>query len=114
MAKKLGLFIPIIFFVTSCASVETRLPVPEISLLNAEAGVQEKQAFSRYIDMLERLDRVSAKVLHANAELCQKTGPDIGVLTHTKKTYPKHLREAVARRANPLHEAAELRLHANP
>jgi hypothetical protein len=77
--------------------VETRLPVPEISLLNAEAGVQEKQAFSRYIDMLERLDRVSAKVLHANAELCQKTGPDIGVLTHTKKTYPKHLREAVAR-----------------
>lgn len=77
-----------------CASVETRLPKPDIRLLAQESSSQEQQAFVRYLDMLERLDRVSARVLQANSDLCEKTAPDIGAIMHSEKSYPKHLRSA--------------------
>jgi hypothetical protein len=82
---------------SACASVETELPIPDINLMAKESSLQEKQAFGRYQDMLERLDRVSAKIVQANAELCENTRPDIGVITHRRKSYPKHLRESAAK-----------------
>lgn len=94
MMKKSGLLFALLVGLSGCASVETRLPKPDIRLLAKESGVQERQAFIRYLDMLERLDRISAQILQANADLCEKTIPDIGVITHTKKSYPKHLRAA--------------------
>jgi len=81
---------------SACASVETKLPIPDLNLLQKESGLQEKLAFERYQDML-RLDRVSAKVVQANADLCEKTRADIGIITHTKKSYPKHLRQSAAK-----------------
>lgn len=77
---------------SGCASVETRLPRPDIRILAQESIAQEQQAFVRYLNMLERLDKISARVLQANSELCEKTALDIGVKTHSKKAYPKHLR----------------------
>ena len=80
-----------------CASVETKLPKPDIRLLAQESSTQEQQAFVRYLDMLERLDRVSAQVLQANSDLCEKTASDIGAIMHSEKSYPKHLRSAAQR-----------------
>jgi len=82
----------------SCASVDTRLPVPSTAQLDAEAQTQETQAFARYLKMRRRLDKVSAPILAANADLCTKTRHDFGIITHTEKSYPKHLRDAAARR----------------
>ncbi len=87
-----------ICILTACATVETRLPVPSTSQLDIEAKNQETEAFARYLKMRKRLDNVSAPILAANAELCAKTRADFGIITHTKKTYPKHLRDAAARR----------------
>jgi Zn-dependent protease with chaperone function len=97
MVKKFGLIIAFAVSLSGCASVETRLPQPDIRLLAKESSAQEQAAFIRYLDMMERLDRISAQVLHANADLCEKTVPDIGVRTHSKKSYPKHLRAAAAK-----------------
>ena len=83
---------------SACATVETRLPQPDSAKLDFEAGQQETQAFARYLKMHRRLDKVSAPILAANAELCEKTRNDLGVITHTKKSYPKHLRDAAERR----------------
>lgn len=96
MTKLSGLILTFFLCLSGCASVETRLPTPDIRLLAKESGAQEQQAFVRYIDMLERLDRIGTKVFLANAELCKKTVPDIGLVTHTVKSYPKHLRASAA------------------
>ena len=83
---------------TACATVETRLPQPDRVKLDLEAQRQETEAFARYLKMHRRLDKVSAPILSANAELCAKTRADFGIITHTKKSYPKHLRDAAERR----------------
>ncbi len=80
----------------ACASIETRLPVPENALLALEADAQKLQAFTRHKNMQKRLDAVSAKVLQASAPLCEKTRIDTGIITHSEKSYPKYLREAAA------------------
>jgi Peptidase family M48 len=82
----------------SCASVDTRLPMPSAARLNQESARQETQAFAKYLTMRKRLDKISAPILAANAELCTKTRNDFGIITHTKKSYPKHVRGAAARR----------------
>lgn len=79
-----------------CASVGTQLPVPDTQSLYAEARAQEEQAFARYKNMRARLQKVSTKILQANTDLCPKTAPSLGVITHSKKTYSKHLREGAA------------------
>ncbi len=81
----------------ACAHVETRLPVPTATHLASETANQEQQAFARYGKQLERLDRISAKILQANADICEKTWQDFGVRTHVAKSYPKHLRPAAER-----------------
>lgn len=82
---------------SGCAGLQTRLPVPDAESLSAEVSTQEKLAFSRYETMLTRLDRISTEILQANVELCEKTKPGIGIRTHAKKTYSKHLRSAAGR-----------------
>ncbi len=84
-------------FLNACAHVETRLPVPTAAHLARETASQERQAFARYEKQLERLDRISAKILQANADICAKTQQDFGVRTHVLKSYPKHLRAAAGR-----------------
>ncbi len=85
-------------FIAGCATVDTNLPIPDSARLDFETTQQETKAFARYLKMRRRLDKVSAPILAANAELCEKTRNDFGIITHTKKSYPKHLRDAAARR----------------
>ncbi len=99
-------------WISACAHVETRLPVPDVDRLHREAATQENLAFKRYTSMLTRLDRVSAIILAKNADICAKTRLDIGVRTHTLKSYPKHLREAAGRQLGATKTASILR--ANP
>ncbi len=80
-----------------CASVETKLPVPDPAMLKAESDMQESHAFERYMVMSQRLDRVSSTILLANAELCEKTRIDTGLITHSVKSYPKELRAGATR-----------------
>ncbi len=97
MKNRLGIVFCFGFILSACASVETRLPVPSPTQLAMETGSQEAEAFARYLKMRKRLDKVSAPILAANAELCKKNRADFGVVTHAKKSYPKHLRAAASR-----------------
>ncbi len=81
-----------------CATIQTRLPVPDKSSLQAETAKQEAETFKRFLAMSKRLDRVSAPVLGANTDLCPKTRADLGLVTHSQQSYPKHLRPAAGRR----------------
>jgi len=81
-----------------CASVVTRLPIPDTAQIDVETEAQERLAFARYLKMRKRLDKVSAPILTTNADLCTKTRDDFGITTHTEKSYPKHLRAAAKRR----------------
>lgn len=90
-------FILPVLLLSACASVETQLPTPSQIALAQETRAQEIPAFERYKNMLVRLDSVSAKVLQSNATLCYKTRPDLGIVTHTKKSYSKHIRDGAAR-----------------
>lgn len=98
MMRRVSFALCTTIFFTACATVDTNLPVPSTAALDHEAETQETQAFDRYLKMHKRLDKVSAPILASNAELCAKTRDDFGIITHTKKSYPKHLRDAAARR----------------
>jgi len=93
--RPIALFIGLTF--TGCASVSTQLPDINLPDLRAEQSQQESLAFEHIETLRDRLARVAAPVLKANAELCPKRRKDIGVKTHTLKTYPKALRAAAAR-----------------
>jgi len=84
--------------ITGCATVQTQLPVPDKLSLQAETEKQETETFERFLAMSKRLDRVSALLLGANGDLCPKTRADLGLVTHSQKSYPKHLRPAALRR----------------
>lgn len=82
---------------TGCASLSTRLPeVPEAAF-KSEQVFQEQQLFAQMQTHQARLARISSKILKANTDLCKKTGPDIGAVTHTLKSYSKKLQPAAAR-----------------
>ena len=81
----------------SCASTATQLPDIALPDLLAESQLQENQALATHSAHLDRLLNVGRKVLLANAELCPKTRPDLGVVMHTEESYPKELRLAAAR-----------------
>ncbi len=97
MVRYALLFLIVGVLLNACAHVETRLPVPTAALLTKETADQEKQAFARYETQLKRLDRISAKILRANADICTKTRQDFGVRTHVLKSYSKYLRGAAGR-----------------
>ena len=58
---------------------------------------QERRVFAQMRVKRARLDRIAYPVLKANADICSKTRPDIGALTHTEKMYSKKLRPAARR-----------------
>ncbi len=81
----------------ACTSLNTRLPEISNDALKAEQAKQEKIAFAEINRLRDRLDKVAHKVLSANADLCSRTGPDIGVKTQTAKSFPKELRQGAIR-----------------
>jgi len=93
-----GLFALVLPLLMSCAGVQTHLPVPNSTMLASEAGRQETEAFERFLVMRKRLERISARVWQANADLCTETRNGFGLITHRKKSYPKHLRGSAMRR----------------
>jgi len=84
-------------FLSSCASVSTRLPDVSLPQLRSEQVKQENAAFSEMERLQARLDSVAFPILKANTELCQKVSYDIGVKTHSLKNYSKALRPGAAR-----------------
>lgn len=90
-----------------CAGLDTRLPSIAASDLKAEKQTQENLALTDWDVMAARLLRVGRPILIANQGLCPKTGPNIGVLTHSDDNYDKRLREG-AKRELGVGEDAEL------
>ena len=82
---------------SACAGLDTRLPPIDLPQLSAERDYQQKLAFAEMDALQSRLMRVADRVRVANADLCPKSRPGIGLKTHTLSNYPKTLREAAAR-----------------
>jgi len=80
-------------FLTSCASVSTTLPEPDADLLKSEAQLQVKNALKLRQSHLTRLSRVARPILIENAELCPRINPYYGIITHSEKSYSKHIRD---------------------
>jgi len=81
----------------ACAGLDTRLPDISAPDLAAETALQETQALRQIESDAFTLLNVGWPVMTANAELCPKIRPAIGVKTHTLKSYPKRLRSAAGR-----------------
>ena len=81
----------------SCATVSTRLPEIDAANLKSRQIAQEKAAFETRQKKLDRLVRVATPILEANADICPKTRPSLGVMTHRLKSYDKALREGAQR-----------------
>ncbi len=81
-------------WLSGCATtIATQLPEIANADLDQEQITQEELALETFLDQREQLTRVSNKVLLANSTLCPKTSYEIGVRTHSLKSYPKSLRE---------------------
>ncbi len=81
----------------SCAGINTRLPDVNAQDLVAETQRQETDALRKVEANGAELLNIGWPVLTANAELCPKVKPSIGVKMHTVKSYPKKLRSAATR-----------------
>ena len=92
-------FSPLIagLMLSGCAGTATRLPDITAPALKAESQLQENRTLAKQSADLERLLTIGRQVLLANAELCPKTRPNLGVLIHSEDTYPKELRLAARR-----------------
>lgn len=84
-------------FLTGCASVSTQLPDITPPQLSAEQSRQEVMAFEELERLQKHLMQVAMPIMRANTDLCPKIREDIGVVTHTLKSYPKALRPAAER-----------------
>jgi len=80
-----------------CAGLDTRLPDISAPDLAAETSRQETEALLVMQANGFTLLNVGWPVLVANADLCPKVGPAIGVKMHSQKSYPKRLRPAARR-----------------
>lgn len=94
---KTSLFALGLLALTSCASVKSRLPVPKQTAITVLANAQQERVFKSYLARAKRLNLVSHKVLAANADLCEKTRLDVGIVLHARKSYPKALRKGAAK-----------------
>jgi len=93
---------------TGCASIQTQLPeVPQASLSN-ERLHQETTALKNIDQLTQRLLRVSGAIMSANTELCPKTRLDIGVTTHSLKSYSKAIRPAATRELGAMEDTSIL------
>ena len=81
----------------ACTSVATRLPDVSPEQMREEARVQEDRSLGTLLAHNERLMRVGWPVLQANAELCPRTRPALGLLLHSDDSY-SHDTRAAARR----------------
>lgn len=90
----------IVLIVAGCAGVSTQLPHIALPDIAAERAKQEVMVFAGREKHLDRLYRVAGTVLQANSDLCPKIRKDIGVKTHTLKSYPRALRKAAIRELN--------------
>jgi len=68
-----------------------------IPSLTTEQKLQETAAFDNFETNLERLMTIAGPIMSANTALCRKTRLDIGVSTHSLKSYSKSLRSAASR-----------------
>ena len=91
------LFMGVMMAAGGCASITTQLPEISLPELEAEQTAQEVTAFAEIERLHRRLSDVAFPILAANAELCPKTRRDIGITTHTLKSYSKDMRSAAAR-----------------
>lgn len=73
------------------------MPDLDKTALSLEQAAQEKAAFEEISRLRARLDDVTHKVLQANADLCEKTAPDIGLHTQSLSSFPKELRSGARR-----------------
>ncbi len=84
---------------SGCAGLSAKLPdILETDLIQ-ETVRQEQTLFQEKRRMQARLMPIADDILAANLGLCDKTGLDIGVITHTEKSYDKRLRVAARREA---------------
>lgn len=99
MKRVRQIFSPLIAgcWLAGCASTATQLPDIALPALKAESQLQETRTMAKKSEDLERLHSIGRRILLANAELCPKTRPDLGVLIHSADTYPKELRDAARR-----------------
>ena len=82
---------------SGCASVSTQLPDISLPQLSAEQSKQEVMAFEEMERLQRHLMQVAMPIMRANRALCPKIREDIGLITHTVKSYPKALRPAAKR-----------------
>ena len=94
--RKTVLILPALWL-AACTSLNTTLPTTDNLALQKEKAAQEKAAFEEVDRLRARLDRVVHTVLSANAELCEKTAPDLGLRTQSLRSFPKELREGARR-----------------
>ena len=87
---KFGLFLTVIF--GGCAGLDTRLPEISAPDLAKETQFQETEALRKIESDAGKLLNAAWPVLTANADLCPKVRPAIGVKTHSLESYPKRLR----------------------
>ncbi len=80
-----------------CAGLAVQLPEIDAAAISAEQSTQEKRGFEDMQTLRAHLEEVAAPILKANVDLCSRTGPYIGAVTHTLKSYPKKLRLGAAR-----------------
>ena len=99
MSQRASLYIAplLLTALISCAGLDTRLPEIAKADLEAEKQHQENEALAQLESDAGALLNVGWPVLTANAELCPKTRPSIGIKTHKLRSYPKALREAAGR-----------------
>ena len=82
---------------SACAGLDTRLPDLEASDLRTETERQETEALNELEQNSRILLNVGWPVLTANADLCPKTRPSIGVKTHKLRSYSKRIRGGARR-----------------
>jgi len=80
-----------------CAGLDTRLPEINLPQLSQEEAYQQGLAFAEMDRLQARLMSVADRIRIANAPLCPKVRPGIGVKTHTLNAYSKSLRDAARR-----------------
>lgn len=85
------------FGLTACAGLNTRLPTVAAPDLAAETARQEITVVRKVETDVQTLLNVGWPILVANADLCPRTRPAIGVKTHSLDSYGKRLRDAAGR-----------------
>ncbi len=96
MQRVIGILLGVALL-AACAGTATRLPEIGLPDLQAEAQTQEARALKAQDAYAERLLNVGHPVLLANADLCPKTRLDLGIMIHSRDSYPKEMRAAASR-----------------